>query len=187
MDRSVQVGPRDDRQSDCEDDDDHEETDRSPLHGLSVRSAAARVACATTGRHVPCVTEFETPPGPYAARGRPRTLAAYTPFVSPTRLLWAVAVVLAVAVVGMSYLDRSHEATWTVIVAKQRIPAGVIVNPSMYDLVTMPKGEVEVGTITDLTYLPFHQVAHPIYPGEVLVAFDFLPRSRALQRPPPKA
>ncbi len=103
--------------------------------------------------------------------------------MSPTRLLWAVAVVLAVAVVGMSYLDRGDEATWGLLVAKQRIPAGTIVEPSMYDVRTVPQDEdeVEAGTLTTaaLTLLPFHRVAHPIYPGELLVASDFLQRDGA--------
>jgi hypothetical protein len=98
-----------------------------------------------------------------------------------------VAVALAVAVVGLSYLDRTDEATVDVIVAKQRIPAGVFVNPSMFDLTSVPKDEVKPGTITDLTLLPFHRVAHPIYPGELLAASDLLPRNKALQRPPAKA
>ena len=100
----------------------------------------------------------------------------YTPSVSLTRLLWAVAVVLAVVVVGVAYLDRGDgEATSTVVVAKQRIPAGTLVRPSMYDLLTVPQGEVEAGTLTDLKYLALHYVAHSIYPGERFSVSDFSP------------
>ncbi len=96
--------------------------------------------------------------------------------MSLTRLLWTVAVVLAVVVVGMAYFGRGDdEATWTVVVAKQPIPAGTLVTSSMYGLRTVPQSEVEAGTITDLKYLAFHYVAHPINPGEVLASSDFLP------------
>ena len=51
--------------------------------------------------------------------------------------------------------------------------------------------EVEAGTLTTaaLTFLPFHRVAHPIYPGELLAASDFVPSKRedALRRPRAKA
>jgi hypothetical protein len=41
---------------------------------------------------------------------------------------------------------------------------------------------VEPGTLTAgaLSFLPVHRVARPIYPGELLVASDFLPQDTAL-------
>jgi hypothetical protein len=106
--------------------------------------------------------------------------------VSPIRLLWAVAVVLAVVVVGMSYLDRGDEATWSVLVAKERIPGGTIVEPGMYDVRKVPRDEdaIEPGTLTAgaSSYLHFRRVARPIYPGELLAASDFLPRNTAPQQ-----
>jgi Flp pilus assembly protein CpaB len=97
--------------------------------------------------------------------------------VSVTRLLWAVAVVLAVVVVvGMTYLGRRDgETTSPVVVAKRLIPAGTLVNPSMYDIQTVPQDEVEAGTLTDLRALAMHHVARPIYPGERFTTSDFSP------------
>jgi Flp pilus assembly protein CpaB len=96
--------------------------------------------------------------------------------VSLTRLLWALAVVLAVVVAGMAYLgQRDGETATTVVVAKQLIPAGTFVKPRMYDLVTVPEADVEPGTLTDLRVLAMHDVAHPIYPGERFTTSDFSP------------
>lgn len=107
----------------------------------------------------------------------PRRPTTYTPSVSLTRLLWAVALVLAVVVVGMAYLGRRSdgETSAIVVVAKQRIPAGTLVKPRMYDLLTVPQDEVESGTLTDLRYLALHYVGHPIYPGERFTTSDFSP------------
>ena len=100
----------------------------------------------------------------------------YTPSVSLTRLLWAIAVVVAFVVVGMAYLARGGgETTSTVVVAKQLIPAGTYVRPSMYDLLTVPQDEVEAGTLTDLRYVAMYSVADPIYPGERFTTSDFSP------------
>lgn len=91
-------------------------------------------------------------------------------------MLWAVAVVLAVVVVGVAFLGRGGgETTSTVVVAKQLIPAGTLVRPSMYDLRTVPRDEVAAGTLTDLRYLAQHYVAHPIFPGERFSTSDFNP------------
>jgi len=56
--------------------------------------------------------------------------------VNLTRLLWAVAVVLAMVVAGMVYVDgRGDEPTLTVMVAKQVIPAGTYVKGGTFDFV----------------------------------------------------
>ena len=99
----------------------------------------------------------------------------YTPPVSLTRLLWAVAVVLAVVVGGMAYLGRDGGETSRVVVAKQLIPVGTLVRPSMYVLEDVPQDEVEAGTLTDLRVLAQQYVAHPIYPGERFTTSDFSP------------
>ena len=95
--------------------------------------------------------------------------------MSPTRLLWAVAVVLAVAVVvGMAYGRRSDgEPKTTVMVAKQLIPAGTYVRPGTFDFKTVSQDEIEAGTLTDIRYIALHHVAHPIYPGEQFRTSDF--------------
>jgi Flp pilus assembly protein CpaB len=96
--------------------------------------------------------------------------------VSLVRFLWAVAVVLAVLVVGVAYVGRRDAETQAlVVVAKQRIPAGGSVKPRMYDLETVPQDEVEVGTLTDLRVLALRRVSHPIYAGERFRVSDFSP------------
>ena len=95
---------------------------------------------------------------------------------SLTPLLWAVAVALAVAVVGKVYLDRhADETTSTVFVARQLIPVGTFVRPSMFAIETVPRAELEAGALTDIRYIALHHVAHPIYPGEQFSASDFSP------------
>ena len=95
--------------------------------------------------------------------------------MSPTRLFWAVAVVLAVVVIGMAYLDRrgDGEPKTTVMVAKQLIRAGPYVRPGTFDFKTVSQDEIEAGTLTDIRYIALHQVAHPIYPGEQFRTSDF--------------
>jgi Flp pilus assembly protein CpaB len=111
-----------------------------------------------------------------ARRAGPKRPTTYTRLVSLTRLLWAVAVVLAVVVVGMAYRGRGGgETTSTVVVAKQLIPAGTLARPSMYELVSVPRDEVEAGTLTDLRVLAQHSVARPIFPGERFTTSDFSP------------
>jgi Flp pilus assembly protein CpaB len=96
--------------------------------------------------------------------------------VSLTRLLWVVAVVLAVVFAGIAYLSqRDREPSTRVVVAKRLIPAGTFVKPRMYDLVTVPEDEVEAGTLTDLRVLAMHYVAHRIHPGERFTTSDFSP------------
>ena len=57
--------------------------------------------------------------------------------MSLTRLLWAVAVVLAVVVFGMAYRGRGGGETMsTVVVAKQLIPAGSFVKAEQYAVLT---------------------------------------------------
>jgi Flp pilus assembly protein CpaB len=91
-------------------------------------------------------------------------------------VLWAVAVVLAVVVFGMAYRGRGGgETTSTVVVAKQLIPAGTFVRPNMYELLSVPRGEVEAGTLTDVTVLAQHSVARPIFRGERFTTSDFSP------------
>ena len=110
---------------------------------------------------------------PVAVKHGPPT---YTPSVSPTRVLWALAVVLAVAVVGMAYVGRRSDGeTSTVVVAKQLIPAGTLVKPRMYDLQAVPQDEVAAGTLIDPRVLAMQYVAHPIYPGERFTTSDFSP------------
>ena len=95
--------------------------------------------------------------------------------VSLTRVLWAVAVVLAVLVVGTAYLGRrgDGEASVIVVVAKQPIPAGTFVKPRMYDLLTVPQDQVQPGTLTDLRYLALRHVARPIHRGKRFDTSDF--------------
>jgi flagella basal body P-ring formation protein FlgA len=96
--------------------------------------------------------------------------------VNLTRLLWAVAVILAVVVAGMVYVDRrGDEPTLTVMVAKQVIPAGTYVRGGTFDLVTVPCDEIEPGTLTDVKYIAYHRVAREIFPGEPFRASDFFP------------
>ena len=103
-----------------------------------------------------------------------KTRASYTPPVNLTRLLWAVAVVLAMVVAGMVYVDgRGNEPTLTVMVAKQVIPAGTYVKGGTFDFVTLPRDETEPGTITDARYIAYHRVAHEIFPGERFTTFHF--------------
>ena len=97
--------------------------------------------------------------------------------MGPTRLLWAVAVVLAVAVVsGIAHGRRGDgEPKKLVMVAKQFIPAGEYVKPGTFTFVTVPQDDVERGTLTDARWLAYYHVAHPIYPGERFRTVDFSP------------
>jgi hypothetical protein len=139
-------------------------TRRSNVRSLASAIEPRRIACPLA--RVVGVGASETK--------RPTT---YTPPVSPTRLLWAVAVALAVTVaVGMAYDRRSDsEPTVTVMVAKQLIPAGGYVMPDTFTFETIPRGEVEPGTVADARYLAYHTVAHQIFPGEMLSAAAFSP------------
>jgi Flp pilus assembly protein CpaB len=93
------------------------------------------------------------------------------------KALWALAGVLAVAVViGTAYGRPSDDKPKaTVMVAEQLIPAGTMVRGGTFAFVTLPKDEIEAGTITDVRYIAYHLTAHEIFPGETLAGSDFAP------------
>jgi hypothetical protein len=96
--------------------------------------------------------------------------------VNLTRLLWMLALALAVVVVGLTYLGRDEgEPKTTVMVATQLIPAGIYVRPGTFEFVTVRQDEVEAGTLTDVKVIAMHAVAHPIQPGKRFAASDFSP------------
>jgi Flp pilus assembly protein CpaB len=64
-----------------------------------------------------------------------------------------------------------------VLVAKQLIPTGtpgsVVATESMYAPTTLPRKEVEVGAISDPSYLAGRAAAVDIFPGQQFTATDF--------------
>jgi hypothetical protein len=47
------------------------------------------------------------------------------------------------------------------------------VQTGLYDVVIVPKDELEPGTLTDVRYIAPRYVSFPIYPGELFRASDF--------------
>lgn len=100
---------------------------------------------------------------------------------------WAIALgigaVVLAAILLVVYLDRyrarvgGRNAPTPVLVAKQLIPAGtpgsLVASGSMYAPTTLPQKEVEVGAISDPSYLSGRAAAAEIFPGQQLTATDF--------------
>ena len=92
---------------------------------------------------------------------------------------WAIALgigaVVLAAILLVVYLDRyrarvgGENAPTPVLVAKQLIPAGtpgsLVASQSMYAPTTLPQKEVEVGAISDPSYLSGRAAAAEIFPG----------------------
>jgi Flp pilus assembly protein CpaB len=100
---------------------------------------------------------------------------------------WAIALgigaVVLAAILLVVYLDRyrsrvaGENAPTPVLVAKQLIPSGtpgtLVASQSMYAPTTLPQKEVEVGAISDPSYLSGRAAAADIFPGQQLTATDF--------------
>ena len=100
---------------------------------------------------------------------------------------WAIALgigaVVLAAILLVVYLDRyrarvgGENAPTPVLVAKQLIPAGtpgtLVASQSMYAPTTLPQKEVEVGAISDPSYLSGRAAAVEIFPGSQITATDF--------------
>src|SRR5262245_17477302 len=100
---------------------------------------------------------------------------------------WAIALgigaVVLAAILLVVYLDRyrsrvaGENAPTPVLVAKQLIPAGtpgtLVASQSMYAPTTLPAKEVEVGAISDPSYLSGRAAAAEIFPGQQITATDF--------------
>ena len=87
------------------------------------------------------------------------------------------------AILLVVYLDRyrsrvgGENAPTPVLVAKQLIPTGtpgsIVATQSMYAPTTLPRKEVEVGAISDPSYLAGRAAAVDIFPGQQFTATDF--------------
>src|SRR4026209_1648641 len=100
---------------------------------------------------------------------------------------WAIALgigaVVLAAILLVVYLDRyrarvsGENAPTPVLVAKQLIPTGtpgsLVATNSMYAPTTLPKKEVEVGAVSDPSYLAGRAAAVDIFPGQQITATDF--------------
>ncbi len=100
---------------------------------------------------------------------------------------WAIALgigaVALAAILLVVYLDRYRDrvggenAPTPVLVAKQLIPAGtpgsLVASQSMYAATTLPAKEVEVGAISDPSYLSGRAAAVEIFPGQQFTSTDF--------------
>ena len=100
---------------------------------------------------------------------------------------WAIALgigaIVLAAILLVVYLDRyrsrvgGENAPTPVLVAKRLIPAGtpgsLVASQSMYAPTTLPQKEVEVGAISDPSYLSGRAAAAEIFPGQQLTATDF--------------
>ncbi len=100
---------------------------------------------------------------------------------------WAIALgigaIVLAAILLVVYLDRyrsrvgGENAPTPVLVAKQLIPAGtpgtIVASQSMYAPTTLPRKEVEVGAISDPSYLSGRAAAVEIFPGQQFTATDF--------------
>jgi Flp pilus assembly protein CpaB len=100
---------------------------------------------------------------------------------------WAIALgvgaILLAAVLLVVYLDRyrsrvsGESAPTPVLVAKQLIPKGtpgtIVASQTMYAPTTLPRKEVEVGAVSDPSYLSGRAAATDIFPGDQLTATDF--------------
>jgi Flp pilus assembly protein CpaB len=100
---------------------------------------------------------------------------------------WAIALgigaVVLAAILLVVYLDRyrarvsGENAPTPVLVAKQLIPIGtpgsIVATNGMYAPTTLPKKEVEVGAVSDPSYLAGRAAAVEIFPGQQITATDF--------------
>ena len=100
---------------------------------------------------------------------------------------WAIALgigaIVLAAILLVVYLDRyrsrvsGENAPTPVLVAKQLIPTGtpgnIVATQSMYAPTTLPRKEVEVGAISDPSYLAGRAAAADIFPGQQITATDF--------------
>jgi Flp pilus assembly protein CpaB len=100
---------------------------------------------------------------------------------------WAIALgigaVVLAAILLVVYLDRyrarvgGENAPTPVLQAKQLIPRGtsgsLIASQSMYAPTTLPRKEVEVGTVSDPQYLVGRAAVADILPGQQFTAIDF--------------
>jgi Flp pilus assembly protein CpaB len=100
---------------------------------------------------------------------------------------WAIALgigaVVLAAILLVVYLDRyrarvgGENAPTPVLVAKQLIPTGtpgsIVATQSMYAPTTLPKKEVEVGAVSDPSYLAGRAAAVDIFPGQQITSADF--------------
>ena len=100
---------------------------------------------------------------------------------------WAIALgigaVVLAAILLVVYLDRyrarvgGENAPTPVLVANRLIPAGtpgtLVATQSMYQATTLPQKEVEVGAISDPSYLSGRAATAQIFPGQQLTATDF--------------
>jgi Flp pilus assembly protein CpaB len=100
---------------------------------------------------------------------------------------WAIALgigaVALAAILLVVYLDRYRDrvggenAPTPVLVAKQLIPAGtpgsLVASQSMYAATTLPAKEVEVGAVSDPSYLSGRAAAADIFPGQQFTSTDF--------------
>ncbi len=81
---------------------------------------------------------------------------------------------------ALALLTRDHprrERPDAVLVAKQLIPKGtpgnIVASQSMYAPTTLPRKEVEVGSIADPSYLAGRAASVDIFPGQQFSAADF--------------
>jgi Flp pilus assembly protein CpaB len=100
---------------------------------------------------------------------------------------WAIALgigaVVLAAILLVVYLDRyrarvgGRNAPTPVLVAKQLIPTGtpgsVVATNSMYAPTTLPQKEVEIGAVSDPSYLAGRAAATDIFPGQQITSSDF--------------
>ena len=100
---------------------------------------------------------------------------------------WAIALGIGAIVIAtillVVYLDRyraraaGENAPTPVLVAKQLIPKGtpgtLIASQGMYAPTTVPRKEVEVGAISDPSYLSGRAASEDIFPGSQFTTADF--------------
>jgi Flp pilus assembly protein CpaB len=100
---------------------------------------------------------------------------------------WAIALgigaIVLAAILLVVYLDRyrarvgGENAPTPVLVAKQLIPKGtpgtLIASQAMYAPTTVPRKEVEVGAISDPSYLSGRAASTDIFPGSQFTTTDF--------------
>jgi Flp pilus assembly protein CpaB len=100
---------------------------------------------------------------------------------------WAIALgigaVVLAAILLVVYLDRyrarvsGENAPTPVLVAKQLIPTGtpgsIVATNGMYAATTLPAKEVEVGAVSDPSYLAGRAAAADIFPGQQITSTDF--------------
>jgi Flp pilus assembly protein CpaB len=100
---------------------------------------------------------------------------------------WAIALgvgaIVLAAVLLVVYLDRyrarvsGENAPTPVLVAKQLIPQGtpgsIVASSTMYAPTTVSQKDVQVGAISDPSYLAGRAAASNVYPGQQLTTADF--------------